>query len=641
VLSAPRSRSWIGALSRLAVAVALAGGMNASALIGQEIPDTIPKDTVPVVPVPGADSAQAQAGTEGDSASADTIFYNLPRLDGEVPVGWGTGVWGWDHEAIMASGASTLAELVAEVPGLVVLFGGDYGTPVALSAFGGGGGGVRIVRDGFEVFPLEGGVADLARVGLGGIERVRLDRSAGELRIDMWSKEFDDGRPYSLVEASTGDLSTNVFRGTFAEPTALGGSVALALERTDTQGPNGNEPGNRNGSWLRYQLHRGNRSGIAIDFRRMGTETEVADFPSPVTRTDWAVRARHRLTEGLVAEAYTGKSTHKVEDIRDSYQTEGGSRTQRGVRLAFTRSDIWARGAWRSFGGEAPSSRLDLSAGLSRVGVGGVSADLNRGSWAGSSTSSRRVRAWTEPVFGLSLFGSWESGTHGARTAPLRDIVPPVDTTEIVAEPDSTAPPEEPSNPFSITDRSATRFGASFSWRGATLSGARLRVDADSLVPLGTEPVRGQPVLPGAEHKGWELWGSLPTPMPGLRLVGSLQQWEEDDVYLPRRIYRGAFRYHRTFLDSENLELWWTLGVRGHDPMTVQQLGEEDEDGNRPLQTVPFYQSWYGRIQVRVVTMQIFIGWENFTIRRNLQSFPGRLLPITRSFYGIRWTLWN
>jgi hypothetical protein len=42
-----------------------------------------------------------------------------------------------------------------------------------------------------------------------------------------------------------------------------------------------------------------------------------------------------------------------------------------------------------------------------------------------------------------------------------------------------------------------------------------------------------------------------------------------------------------------------------------------------------------------VVTVRVFVAWENFTIRRNLQDFPDRVLPITRASYGIRWDLWN
>jgi hypothetical protein len=82
--------------------------------------------------------------------------------------------------------------------------------------------------------------------------------------------------------------------------------------------------------------------------------------------------------------------------------------------------------------------------------------------------------------------------------------------------------------------------------------------------------------------------------------------------------------------------------------MTVRILdpdaGTPDEGEENPeitLASVPFYQNWYARMEVRIVTVRIFIGWENFTIRRNLQDFPGRLLPITRAVYGLRWTMWN
>jgi hypothetical protein len=56
---------------------------------------------------------------------------------------------------------------------------------------------------------------------------------------------------------------------------------------------------------------------------------------------------------------------------------------------------------------------------------------------------------------------------------------------------------------------------------------------------------------------------------------------------------------------------------------------------------VPFYQSWFVRLQIRVVTVRAFIMWENFTIRQRNQDIPGRIFPATRSIYGVRWTMWN
>jgi hypothetical protein len=70
---------------------------------------------------------------------------------------------------------------------------------------------------------------------------------------------------------------------------------------------------------------------------------------------------------------------------------------------------------------------------------------------------------------------------------------------------------------------------------------------------------------------------------------------------------------------------------------------ETGEEGEVRLvnNTVPFYQNWFVRLQIRIVTVRAFIMWENFTIRQQNQDFPGRILPQTRSLYGVRWTLWN
>lgn len=639
--SRPR-RPELGSGLRTVLVVAAAFLSAATAPIaGQVKPDTLRKDTLPsdtlrVDTLPAVDTL-GPARAAGDSVSADTIFYNLPGMTPHVPAGWGQGVWVWEREDIFASGACTLAELVADVPGVIPLLAGDYGTPVGLTAFAVGGGRVRILRDGFEVVPLEGGVADLARVGLVGISRVRLERSLGEVVIRLDGFEHGDGRTYSLVEAGTGDQGNNFFRGTFVDPVSLGGSAGVGLERTDARGARGDEPGSVTGSWVRYQLHRANTAGLAFDFRRMGSESASTLYTSPVTRTDWTVRGRAKVAEGVVVEAYGGKSTHKVgdEDARDA--REGGSRSQVGVRADLTAGPAFADAAYRRLGGgDLPSDRLDLEAGLDQPALGGFAGELTRASWPGEATRAVRVRGWTRPVLGLSAFGSWESGRFGARTLPVQ-------------APDTMAAATDTADPgplFHVTDRTATRFGIQWAWRDLALSGALLKLESDSLLPLGIEPDRGQPALAGGKRSGWEIWGRLPTPFSPLRFEGSLQQWDQDWSYLPRRTYTAALVFHDTYLQSGNLEWWWTIGVRGHDRMTVRQVvGEEvDDEGNvlgPELASVPFYQNWYARIQLRIVSMRIFIAWENFSVRRSLQNYPDRLLPITRAVYGIRWTLWN
>jgi hypothetical protein len=251
-------------------------------------------------------------------------------------------------------------------------------------------------------------------------------------------------------------------------------------------------------------------------------------------------------------------------------------------------------------------------------------------------------------VAGLSAFGSFESGTFGARTGPLADVVLPPDTTaaaDTAAVADSVA--VEPL--FRISDRKATRFGAQFAWKGIVLSGAKLRLETDSLLPLGIQPDRGQPALAGGVSTGWEATASLPLPIwDGFHVQGSYQQWDSASAgsYMPRRVYTGALVYHKVFMASHNFEWWWSVGVVGHDPMSVRQVVGDatDEQGNvvgPELATVPFYQNWYGRLQIRIVTVQLFIGWDNFAVRRELQDYPDRFQPLTRAYYGLRWTMWN
>jgi hypothetical protein len=56
---------------------------------------------------------------------------------------------------------------------------------------------------------------------------------------------------------------------------------------------------------------------------------------------------------------------------------------------------------------------------------------------------------------------------------------------------------------------------------------------------------------------------------------------------------------------------------------------------------VPFQQSWYAQLQVRVSSVRLFFLWENLTVRDKNQDYLGRIQPRTRAMYGIRWTMWN
>lgn len=614
--------------------------LAAPAAAAQEPPDTVP-------PADSLRRALPDSLAEDQEAVADTVpgdslvYYAMPALPSGAPADPASRVWRWDRDELLGRPAFTLLELLEGIPGLLPLRYGDYGAPEGILGPGLTGGRVRIFYDGFEAMPLDGSIPDLSRVSLGALSEIRVERTAGELRVHLTALRPDDPRPLSLVEAGTGDLESNFFRGTFLHPRALGGSFGLALERNDTQGPGGNEPGSRQGIWLRYALHRGEGAALAVDLRRSTAEVELSGIPPSTTRTDWTVRGRLRLAEGLVAEAFTGQSRLSSEE--DELTPVEGTVSQHGLRLGLERGPLWARAEGRLLSGpELPSFRTDLSVGGARPELGGIALDWSSDRWDGRTVSTRGLRAWTRPFFGLSAFAAWESGQRGARLFEPRVPLPPPDDgtgDEGGGTGGQEAEEETPGPTHALSDLTTTRLGGRVVLGPLDVTGSWLRTEADTLIPLELLLDRGALRLPGSETTGFEVAGRLGLPVPGFALVGALLQWEEEGVYRPRRSYQGGLDFHNVYYPSQGLEIWAGLQVEGRDPMLLPFF--EGDEGAETQVRVPFYQSWQAHLQIRVQTVRIFFRLENAFVRQANQDYPDRILPATRAMYGLRWTLWN
>jgi hypothetical protein len=200
-------------------------------------------------------------------------------------------------------------------------------------------------------------------------------------------------------------------------------------------------------------------------------------------------------------------------------------------------------------------------------------------------------------------------------------------------------------------------------------------METDSLFLHGLLTDRSGVTQAGGSRSGFEVAATIPLWPSGFSLNGWWQRWDQaDDVlsvsgdslaapellgdnampwrYLPRQTYQASLNFHDTFKPTGNQEIWFDLGVRGRDPMALPfasededvlaLLGELDEEERPFVPTLaPFYQSWFVRLQFRIVTVRAFIMWENFTLRQQNQDYLGRVLPASRSLYGVRWTLWN
>ena len=612
---------------------------------GRPAPDTLlasADSTERALELAAADSTERAldlAETDSSAILADSSSVlppRLPTISSGPGCSYGLGVWCWDRDALLSTRAITLAELVSLVPGVISLRGGDHGTPVAAMSFGAGGGRVRVMWDGFEWVPLEGGVPDLSRIGLAGLDEVRVERHPGELRITLRTREPTDPDPASLIEVGTGDLGTNLLRGVFVHPNAFRGALTFALDRLETRGPGLTAGGSLSGFAVRYATPFGERGGVVAEMRRIAPRTDVADLTAGLTRNDWNVRARWRLAEGLIGEGFLGASSLAGGLEDPVYGGLDTRRTQVGLRTEYTVASLWARGSVRRFTGHGVhSANLELAAGGTHGSGASLDGSMRVERWAGRYAASWRARIETAPVGGFSLFAAYEDGETGAPfvsdyEAYLRSLR--------LGPPPQPTPLEKPRPRF--TQRTGIRAGASLSWRGVHVSGAWLSMKADSLRPLGLALDPDGVSLEGGDRTGFEATARVPLPLSGFALEGAVQAWDEGLAYLPRRLWDAALSYHRIFKESRNLEVWGGLGVTNRDPMSLAIL-DPAGDPAVPLVVVPFSEEWYTHIQVRIVTLSLFIRWENITGKSDNIDFPNRTQPRIRTLYGVKWVLRN
>ncbi len=627
------------------------------------VPDSLLADSLAVDSLAALqllDSLQVADSLRLDSLHID----NFPSPRRRAPRGFHTGAWEWDREELLWTSAFTLADLLATVPGIMTLKSGDYGMPLTVTAFGAAAGRVRVVTDGIERIPYEGGALDLTQISLAGVEHVSVRRSAAGILVELETLRFDDARAYSQIDVGTGDLETNLFRGTFGLPRAAGGSAVAALERVDTRGPGGKERGALSEAWIRFGIVRGDRGGIEFDYRRRSQERGELFAPANLVRREWSVRTRARIGEGLYVgghyartglegEGLTG-DTVSAEDVRELTAS-----------LWADRGPFWATASVRSFSGAGlPGSVQEASAGLDEARLGGLAATVRREAWDGVSLTRTSLRGWTSPVYGAFLFAELDQGKSGVPHVPyFRPL-------QILA--DSVYVPY--ARPLQVDDRTTRRLGVGFAWRDVLLEGARVTVEADSIFPLGLPIDRGPAGFPGGRREGYEANASLPIPLlDGLFLKGNVVRWSGDFVpppdslgqpvagladdawpYLPRLFYDAKVHFRRSFLPTGNFELLVNVGVQEREAMrvfrrvdTVSVVAPPSEGEEAvgpvlpPTDVVRFHQNWYARLEMRIVTLKIFVEWENASVRRDRQDFPGRILPATRAVYGVRWTLRN
>lgn len=607
--------SLFGARLRSGVAflgVSIALGW-AGAAAAQEPPPVRPRpaDTARVQ----VDTAAVPVDTTVTPAVADTlkpvsVLPSFPQTDAPR---WSAGVWEWDRSALLAAVPITLTELLERIPGITPIRSGFFGYAEAASAAGATAGRFEVILDGYALDPLAAGTHDLSRLELAQLRRVRVERRVGAVRVELETLAPVDPRSYSSVEAGTGDLATNLFRGLFLAPRFLVGPLALGIERLDSDGLGRREPANTFTGWLKWSRAFGSgKHGLQFELRRSAVERTVEDEAVGGARQDWVLRARSAPLPRLTTEAYFGAS--EVDDAFTETPVKERE-AQGGVRALYQTDRGWARTAVRLRDNEnLPLTEAELAGGLRLPASVYLSADVSWTDWRdGIEATSFGLRSELGPFHGFRPFVEYNGGRRGVPF--LRDTA-------------GTA---------LLTERTSLRYGADFARGGFHLGAAGVKLQADSIPDFGLPFDATGRLFPGGTMRGLELVGRVPLFWKPLALEGWYTRWggESSWIYLPEESWRAALVYHHLPLESGNLELLARL--EGH------HRGEMIVPGGPTTASVPALTAFDFYLQVRILDVRAFLRWDNFTHQLMLRDWPetDRFFPGQRVLYGVKWQFWN
>ncbi len=183
--------------------------------------DSVPPDSVRPVEDPTARFIEASAG-------AGKRVPVLPRVGPAGPLPSGSRMV-FNRDSLEWSGAGSLADLLAEVPGVFIWRAGWLVQPEMANYRGRGPASVSYYLDGLPLTPMgpDSVGVDPGGFSLGLLDRVEVLRWPDRLVVHMYSRRHDREAPASRIAIGTGDQSAARYQATFEK--RWGSGIGLGI----------------------------------------------------------------------------------------------------------------------------------------------------------------------------------------------------------------------------------------------------------------------------------------------------------------------------------------------------------------------------------------------------------------------------
>ncbi len=524
----------------------------------------------------------------------------------------------WDRAALFASGAFTLPELLAQVPGVSVFNAGFIAAPTVTGWYGQPGR-VRVFLDGVELDPIdprEGGTRDLSVIQLWTLEEVAVERGAAELRVFLRSWRVRLTTPQTRTDIATGSEQTNLYRGFYGKRMQSGAVLQLAAQQYSTT-----------------SFRTGGDGDALAAFGRAGVARGRLTVDLVGTRFGRTRRATARHVVGAGTYTATAIPTFEGNDAVGYLRAAwGDADTSTFWMQAIAAAAKHAETGDSTAGADTSRAQTQFvaSAGLTRWGAR-LSATARMRVQGGETRMAPSVRAsWEHDWIAVNAFAE-TGGPDSTRRLDALAVLTPfawlhVSAAHGIQTPDASSG-GGPARSVSRLEAAGKVYGRWIGVGAVQRSAMRLR----SLAIFDTTyAVADVPATTGLEASlGGPLVGSFTFEWRGTR-------WKDDVPYVPVVESHTEIRFESNFIKEIRRGTFDLSAALIHDyrgAMTVPVRG----GGTEVAQGASFIGGW---LEMRIGSAHIF--WYNRNATGKVyETVPGYLMPRLVQLYGVRWEFWN